>query len=131
MAATEENSVITRTRRIKLCLASSDASKPLAPITHIALGSGGTGEDGEPVVPLETQEELVQEIARYPAGTPTYPTETTARYTVTIPAGELTGQTISEAALIDSEGDVAAFKNMYAKRKDPGVAFTFEFDNEF
>lgn len=129
--ATGENSVITKARRVKLCQASSDASKPLAPITHIAFGSGGVGEDGEPMTPLETQEALNTEIVRYPVDGVTYPVDTTARYAVTIPAGELDGQPISEAALIDSDGDVAEIKCMYEKRKDPGVAFTFEFDDEF
>lgn len=131
MAATNEHSTVTRRRRVKLCQASSDAAKPLAPITHIAFGSGGAGEDGEPLDPLETQEALAEEIARYPVGTVAYPVDTTARYSVTIPADALVGRTISEAALIDSDGDVAAVKNMYPKRKDPGVAFTFEFDDEF
>lgn len=126
-----ENSVITRTRRVKFCQASSDAKKPLAPITHIAFGSGGVGEDGEPIAPQETQTSLNQEIARYKVDSVTYPIETTARYTVTIPRDEMTGQSISEAALVDSNGDLAAIKTMYTKRKDAGVAFTFEFDDEF
>jgi len=126
-----EYSVITRKRRIKLCQASSDAAKPLPPVTHIALGSGGTDALGEPLTPLETQEALSSEIVRYPVGGVTYPAETTARYSVTVPEGELTGQAISEAALIDSDGDLCAIKNMYVKRKDAGVAFTFEFDDEF
>ena len=126
-----ENSVITRKRRVKLCQASSDESKPLPPVTHIALGSGGADEDGEPLTPLETQEALADEIVRYPVGEVSYPAETTARYSVTVPAGELTGRSISEAALIDSDGDLCAIKNMYAKRKDAGVAFTFEFDDEY
>lgn len=126
-----ENSVITRTRRIKLCLASSNANKPLAPITHIAFGSGGVDSEGNPLAPLETQTALTKEIARYKVDSVTYPEETTARYTVTIPRDELTGEPISEAALVDSEGDLAAIKTMYTKRKDAGVAFTFEFDDEF
>ena len=126
-----EHSVITKARRIKLCLASSDSTKPLAPITHIALGGGGTGGDGEPLEPSESQEALNSEIARYPVEGVTYPEATTARYAVTIPAGELTGQAISEAALVDSDGDLAAIKNMYEKKKDAGVAFTFEFDDQF
>lgn len=130
-SAASENSVITRKRRIKLCQASSSADKPLAPITMIAFGSGGVDEEGEPVAPLETQEALKQEIKRYNVDSVTYPEETTARYTVTIPADELTGQAISEAALVDSDGDLAAIKTMYPKRKDAGVAFTFEFDDEF
>ena len=36
-----ENSVITKTRRRKLCMAASDPEKPLAVITHVAFGNGG------------------------------------------------------------------------------------------
>lgn len=132
MASTaSENSVITLKRRIKLCQASSSAGSPLAPITQIAFGSGGVDEGGEPIAPLETQEALKQEIKRYNVDSVTYPVETTARYTVTIPADELTGASINEAALVDSDGDLAAIKTMYTKRKDAGVTFTFEFDDEF
>ena len=41
------------------------------------------------------------------------------------------GEVHNEAALVDSEGDVAAIKTMYSKQKDAGVSFTFEFDDEF
>lgn len=126
-----DNSVITRTRRIKFCLASSDAAKPLPVITHIAFGSGGVNISGEPIAPSETQTALNTEIARYPVGSVTYPEETTARYAVTIPRDDLAGEIINEAALVDSDGDVAAIKTMYSKQKDAGVSFTFEFDDEF
>lgn len=131
MTEASENSVITRKRRVKLCQASSSADKPLAHITQIAFGSGGVDESGEPVAPLETQEALKQEIKRYDVDSVTWPVDTTARYTVTIPADELTGEAINEAALVDSDGDLAAIKTMYTKRKDAGVTFTFEFDDEF
>ena len=126
-----ENSVITKIRRRKLCLASSDGSKPLAPVTHIALGDGGTDTAGEPVPPLDTQSALTHEVVRYPVDSVTYPTDTTARYTIAIPAEEMTGQVFDEIALVDSEGDVAAIKTMYPKRKDTGVVFQFEMDDEF
>ena len=41
-----ENSVITKTRRRKLCMAASDPEKPLAVITHVAFGSGGVNVSG-------------------------------------------------------------------------------------
>ena len=125
-----ENSVITKTRRTKLCRASSGAEAVLAPITHIAFGDGGV-QNGEPLPPGESQTELGHEIARYPVGAVTYPVDTTATYTVTIPKDELVGQSISEAALVDSQGDLAAIKTMYPKRKDEGTAFTFAFDDEY
>jgi len=126
-----QNSVITKLRRVKLCQASSDKNRPLAPITHIAFGKGGVDASGNPKTPLDTQNALVSEIARYPVDRVEYPIETTARYIVTIPKDALTGESISEAALVDSNGDLAAIKTMYVKRKDAGVAFTFEFDDEF
>ena len=111
-----DNSVITRTRRIKFCQASSDATKPLPVITHIAFGSGGVNLSGEPIAPSETQTALNTEIARYPVDSVTYPEETTARYAVTIPKDDLAGEIINEAALVDSDGDVAAIKTMYSKQ---------------
>lgn len=126
-----ENSVITKTRRRKLCLAASDPAKPLPVITHVAFGSGGVDASGVPVPPSETQAALCKEIARYAVENVTYPEETTARYSVTIPKYELVGAEINEAALVDSEGDIAAFKTMFTKKKDEDVSFTFEFDDEF
>ena len=76
-----ENSVITKTRRRKLCMAASDPEKPLAVITHVAFGSGGVNVSGEPIVPTETQTALNSELARYEVESVTYPDETTARYT--------------------------------------------------
>ena len=126
-----ENSVITRIRRIKLCQASSNPAKPLAPITHIAIGCGGVDAAGNPTPPGEEQTALNQKLAQYPIGGYTYPVETTVRYAVTIPADELSGESINEAALVDADGDLAAIKTMFTKRKDAGVIFTFEFDDEF
>ena len=126
-----EYSVITKTRRKKLCMAASDPEKPLAIITHVAFGSGGVNGTGEPLVPLETQTALNSELARYEVESVTYPEETTARYAVTIPKDARVGEKINEAALVDSDGDVVAIKTMYTKQKDEGVSFTFEFDDEF
>lgn len=84
-----ENSVITKTRRRKLCMAASDPEKPLAVITHVAFGNGGVNGSGEPLVPLETQTALNSELARYEVESVTYPAETTARYAVTIPKDAL------------------------------------------
>lgn len=126
-----ETSVITLARRKKLCQATSGGASSIAVISHIAFGDGGLNDDGTPKAPTASQTALTREIARYPVEAVTYPVETTARYTVTIPKDALVGQSISEAALVDADGDLAAIKNMYAKGKDDGVAFTFTFDDEF
>lgn len=131
MAETNENSVITKARRIKTCKASSGALDSLPPVAYMAFGDGGCDDEGEPIQPTEDQTALKHEIARYPVGDATYPVETTARYSVTVPKTELVGQTINEAALVDSDGDAVAIKTMYPKRKDAGAAFTFTLDDEF
>ena len=100
MAETNENSVITKTRRIKTCKASSGALDSLPPVAYMAFGDGGCDDEGEPIQPTEDQTALV-------------------------------GQTINEAALVDSDGDAVAIKTMYPKRKDAGAAFTFTLDDEF
>ena len=60
-----ENSVITKTRRRKLCMAASDPEKPLAVITHVAFGSGGVNVSGEPIHPPHT----VSLLSLWPSGT--------------------------------------------------------------
>lgn len=126
-----ENSTITIVRRSKICRASSGAISTLAPVTHIAFGDGGVDAMGDPIIPQETQTALNHEIARYPVSSIEYPVETTARYGATIPKEDLVDKFISEAALVDSDGEVVAIKTMYAKQKDEGTAFTFKFDDEF
>lgn len=131
MAENTDNSIITLTRRIKTCRASSGAEQVLPPITHIALGDGGVDADGKPFPPTEMQTALRSEIARYPVEVVTYPEQTTARYSVTVPKADLPGKFISEAALVDKDGDLAAIKTMLAKGKDEGTSMTFELDDKF
>lgn len=126
-----ENSVITKYRREKLCLATSGGAGQIAPITHIAFGDGGVDANGNPIPPLDTAQALNHEVARYEIGEVVYPISTTARYTATIPENALAGAELSEAALVDSTGALCAIKTMYVKRKDSGVTFTFTFDDEF
>lgn len=126
-----ETSVITRLRRINLCKLTSGAISTVPPITHVAFGDRGVNAQGEPLTPSDTQTALKREIARYPIDRVEYPADTTARYTVTIPAADLAGEKISEAALVDSSGALCAIKNMYAKQKDADVSFVFTFDDEF
>lgn len=126
-----QTSVITKARRIKFAKVTSGAIKEYAPITQIAFGDGGVTELGEPIMPVETQTELKNEFCRYDVGEISYPIETTARYSVTIPKQEQAGHRFNEMALVDSDGTLCAIKTMYTKQKDADVAFTFEFDDEF
>lgn len=131
MAENTDNSIITLARRIKTCRASSGAAPKLPPITHIALGDGGVDADGKPIPPTETQTALHNEIARYPVEAVTYPEQTTARYSITVPKPDLPGKFISEAAMVDEEGDLSGIKTMLAKGKDEGTSMTFELDDKF
>lgn len=126
-----QNSVITIYRRMKLAQITSGAISSLPKITYIAFGSGGVGSSGEVLVPSETQERLKQEFCRYPIEKVSYPVNTTARYTVTVPESEQAGRSFSEMGLLDASGKLCAIKNMLAKQKDDDVIFTFEFDDEF
>ena len=126
-----ETSIITKKRRILLCQITSGAITTLPKITHIALGTGGVNEDGEPLIPSDLQTALNSQVGQYEIEPVAYPMETTARYTITVPEHELVGEKISEAGLIDAEGNLCAIKNMYVKQKDEGVTFTFTFDDEF
>lgn len=126
-----EYSVITKKRREKLCKATS-TGEAIAKISKIAFGDQGYDESsGTPKTPDDTQTNLNHQLGSFNIDGVTYPTTTTARYSVTIPKDAMTGASVSEAALIDSDGDVVAIKNMYPKRKDSDVIFVFEFDDEF
>lgn len=125
------NTIITNFRREQICKITSGAIDTLAPITKVAFGDGGVDAAGGVLQPSGSQEALIHEIGRYQIDKVEYSVSTTARYTVTIPAADLAGAQISEAALVDSAGNLCAIRNMLAKGKDEGVAFIFTFDDEF
>ncbi len=129
--ASNDFSIVTEYRRKSLCQITSGKISAIPAITHVVLGSGGLNADGSVKTPSAKQTALNHELGRFKADAPTYPVETTARYTVTVPEGELVGAVISEAALADSAGNLCAIRNMLPKGKDEGVSFTFTFDDEF
>ena len=127
----ENTSVVTKIRRVSLAKITSGAIESVPPITKIAFGKGGVDSGGNVITPSETQTSLNNQIGIYNIDSVTYPVQTTARYTVTIPENELVGESISEIALVDSAGNLCVIKNTLPKGKDNGVKFTFEFDDEF
>lgn len=129
--ASSNTSVITRARRVNLAKITRGAVTTIPKITHIAFGSGGVDEDGQPIQPLETMTALNNEVARYEIDKVETPVETTNRYTVTIPETDLNGVNINEMALVDEDGVLAAVKTFLNKGKDGDVEFTFQFDDEF
>lgn len=124
-------SVIMKARRKKLAEITSGKIISMPAITHVVFGTGGVETNGDPKQPNENQTALFNEVKRYPVDEITYPVETTARYTTSIPEIDLIGVKISEVGLLDDEGTLCAMKTMYVKQKDENVKFTFEFDDEF
>lgn len=124
-------SIVTEYRREQLCKITSGAITTPPVVTHVALGSGGLNEDGSVKMPDAKQTALNNELARYKVDAPEYPVPTTARYEITIPEADLVEAVITEAALVDAEGNLCAIRNMLPKGKDDGVTFTFDFDDEF
>jgi len=131
MAQEYANTVVTTARRVKLCQITSGAVSSIPAVSHIAFSDQGVDSNGDVIQPLASQTTLHHEVARYTIALVEYPVSTTARYTVTIPADDLPGIALSEAALVDSAGDLCAIRNMLPKGKDAGVIFTFTFDDEF
>lgn len=131
MAGENNYTVITNYRREALCKVTSGAIGKIPAISHVVFGDGGVNEDGSVKPPSGAQTALNHEVGRYEVGAAAYPIPTTARYTVTIPAEELPGVSISEAALVDDEGNLCAIRNMLPKGKDEDVEFLFTFDDEF
>ena len=119
-------SVITKIRRKKMAEASHTTGK-IAKITHIALGSGGVDANRKVIEPLPENVRLKHEVIRKPYTSSTKVSETSYEYVIKLEENELIGVEISEMALIDEDGDVAAFSNFLAKGKDETeVTFTIE-----
>lgn len=118
--------VITKKRRMKMAEASHTTGH-IAKITHIALGSGGVTAGGEVIEPLAENVQLNNEIIRKAYASSRRVSDTAYAYTIKLDENELVGSFISELALIDEDGDVAAFSNFLPKGKDETeVTFTIE-----
>lgn len=126
-----ENSIITKYRRIKLAQITAGVLTTIPRIQYIALGDGGVDASGEPIAPTEDAIALTNELVRLEVDPPTFPVETTVRYSVTLSKTEFAGYKFNEMALVDADNQLCAIKTMYTKQKDDDVIFTFEFDDEF
>lgn len=128
--ATTANTVITKTRRKKLVQASAGIIS-LPVIVGMAFGDGGVDGSSNIIPPTEEQTELYNEIYRQEVNNYTVSSDTSVRYTCTLPESILTGKNISELALYDSDGDLVCIRTMSAKGKDEGMEMTFTLDDEF
>ncbi|MCX4298080.1 MAG: phage tail protein [Lachnospiraceae bacterium] len=98
----------------------------LPPIKQMAFGSGGTNADGEVLELDKEQQELHNELCRKDIDTIEIISDTRIRYNCIINENELAGESISEMALVDADGDLLTIKNFKDKGKDSDFSFTFK-----
>lgn len=91
---------------------------PLAPFGFMAFGDGGHHADGTPKPADPDAVGLVNELLRKPLASITRPSLYTTECEGRIEPGELTGAWISEAVLLDADGNPVAFKTFSPKRRD-------------
>lgn len=126
----------TKKGRELLCKAQAGDIQ-LSPISYIALGSGGCSE-GEPIAVTGNETALKAELVRKEVESHQYSEETDGdvvkiktRYSVSLGEDELAGEIISEAGLVDGNGNLIAYLTFMEKGKDEGMEFTFNLDEMF
>ena len=122
--------IVTLKARKKMLLARAGECA-LPKVVGIAFGDGGVDPAGNVIAPAEDQESLNSEIFRKEIDSHTLITDFQCRYECTLLEEELVGESISEIALYDEEGDLVAIKNFTAKGKDNDFRMTFQIDDTF
>lgn len=129
---------MTKTGRELLCKAHA-GDMQLSPITYISLGAGGCSS-GTPILVTGNEtamkEELIQkEIESHQylekADESTGAISVKVRYTISLGETELVGKTISEAGLMDADGNLVAYMTFLEKGKDKDMEFIFNMDELF
>lgn len=101
----------------------------LPPICGMAVGSGGTDEQGNEKTPQESG--LYQELLRKEIESVTRITDSTYQYEITLLEDELPGETISESGLYDADGDFVAVLTCLPKKKDAGAQMLWQMFDQF
>ncbi|MGL5225022.1 MAG: phage tail protein [Aeromonas sp.] len=99
--------------------AQAAAGTQVAKIAYMAFGDGGHDTATNAVkAPNENQTALNHELLRKPLVSVTQEDQLSATGRGLLESGELNGKAISEAALIDSNGDLIGIKNFAPKIKE-------------
>lgn len=122
--------IITNVGREKLCKAHA-GERALPKIAKMAFGKGGVDENGDVIETSGEEVALRSELLQKEIGEYTFPVSTTCRYSVRLEKPELANELISEQALVDTDGDIIAYKTFMPKGKDPDIEFVFEMDEIF
>lgn len=123
------DAVVTLAARTKMMKARAGAIA-FPKIVGMAFGNGGVS-GGAVITPEETQTALKGELLRKEIDGYEFLSDTKCRYSCTLTNTELVGESISEVALYDEDGDLVAIKNFLAKAKDSDIEMTIQMDDEF
>lgn len=124
------DAVVTLKARNKMLRARA-GEIPLPKIVGFAFGDGGVDDPGNVLTPDTNQEELNSELLRKEIDSYTMISETKCKYECTLENEELAGESISEIALYDTDGDLVAIKNCTPKGKDGDFEMKFEITDCF
>lgn len=124
------DAVVTKIARNKMLRARAGEIS-LPKITGFAFGDGGVDDAGNVLTPSEDQETLNSELLRKEIDGYTMLSDTMCRYECTLGNEELAGESISELALYDEDGDLVAIKNCMPKGKDNDFQMLFQIDDMF
>ena len=124
------NSIITITARNKMLRARAGEIS-LPKIVGFVFGNGGVDTNGTVLTPSEDQTTLNGELLRKVIDSYTFVSSTKCMYQCTLQTNELVGESISEIALYDEDGDLVAIKNFMSKGKDSDLEMTFQMNDEF
>lgn len=113
MAAT----VIANAYRARLAKYHADGT-PIAPFGFMAFGDGGHNANGTPKTPDPDSMGLARELHRVPLTAVSQPNSYTVSCEGRLEQGELVGATVSEAALLDTEGRLVAIKTFAPKIRE-------------
>lgn len=120
--------LVPNVAREKMALARA-GTRTLPAVTHIAYGDGGVDADGVVQTPASTMIALNHELLRKPYDSKEVTAQCVVTYIGTLAEGELGGKSISEIALVDSEGDLAGVQFFKARPDD--LEQTFKIDDDF
>lgn len=104
----------------------------LKPLAAMAFGDGGHNRDDLTAIqPSESQTALNHEVMRKPLASITNETEFSVTGRGTIESNELQGVQLSEAALLDTDGNLIAIKNFAPKVKELDERYQIEIEARF
>ncbi|MFA5632658.1 MAG: hypothetical protein WC997_14205 [Porticoccaceae bacterium] len=112
------STVIANAYRIRLADFHAGVTDRLAPFGFMAFGDGGHNPDLSPKSANPDAPGLVNELVRFPLASITRPSMYTTECEGRIEPGELVGAWISEAALLDTDGNPVAYKTFSPKKRD-------------